>query len=256
MGVKTKIDWVDSSWNPVTGCNHGCEYCYARRIARRFSGCGYELCGLDFLGYDIAELDAPYIWTDEYQKEHRIMYPADFKPTLHRYRLDEPRRWKSPRNIFVSSMGDLFGQWVPEEWLKEVFGACAAAPQHRYLFLTKNPNRYSTLALKGLLPKLDNYWYGTTGTTDDVYYWRSDAYNTFLSIEPIMGEYKTMGISYPLRWVIVGAMTGPQAEKHPVKREWIESILNHCARWGRPLFMKESLRELMGEKFNQEFPWR
>lgn len=35
---KTKIDWVESTWNPVTGCNHDCAYCYARNIARRFSG--------------------------------------------------------------------------------------------------------------------------------------------------------------------------------------------------------------------------
>lgn len=33
MGAKTKIDWCDSTWNPVTGCLHGCAYCYARKIA-------------------------------------------------------------------------------------------------------------------------------------------------------------------------------------------------------------------------------
>ena len=37
---KTKIDWCDSTWNPVTGCLHGCEYCYARGIANRFSSHG------------------------------------------------------------------------------------------------------------------------------------------------------------------------------------------------------------------------
>ena len=35
---KTKIDWCDMSWNPITGCRHGCEYCYARRMAERFGG--------------------------------------------------------------------------------------------------------------------------------------------------------------------------------------------------------------------------
>ena len=39
MGKKTKIDWCDSTWNPVTGCLHGCPYCYARGIAERFNGC-------------------------------------------------------------------------------------------------------------------------------------------------------------------------------------------------------------------------
>lgn len=37
---KTKIEWCDSTWNPVTGCLHGCEYCYARQIAERFRGEG------------------------------------------------------------------------------------------------------------------------------------------------------------------------------------------------------------------------
>lgn len=32
----TKIDWATRSWNPVTGCLHGCPYCYARKIAERF----------------------------------------------------------------------------------------------------------------------------------------------------------------------------------------------------------------------------
>lgn len=42
MSRKTKIDWADSTWNPVTGCRHSCEYCYARKIAERFGGVYYE----------------------------------------------------------------------------------------------------------------------------------------------------------------------------------------------------------------------
>jgi protein gp37 len=43
-------------------------------------------------------------------------------------------------------MADLFGEWVPDEWIKEVFRACEEAPQHRYLFLTKNPERLNQIA--------------------------------------------------------------------------------------------------------------
>ena len=136
---KTKIDWCDSTWNPVTGCLHGCEYCYARSIAHRFSGGGEN-------------------WTDDKtivldkkmygeEEEKAIPYPYGFIPTFHRYRLND-YIGKKGRNIFVCSMADLFGEWVPDSWIKEVFKACENAPQHNYLFLTKNPIRYAQLGKK------------------------------------------------------------------------------------------------------------
>lgn len=84
-------------------------------------------------------------------------------------------------------MADLFGSWVPDEWIEEVFAACERAPQHTYLFLTKNPKRYLTLA--GKLPAKANMWYGTTATTpDENFFWRG-ALHTFVSIEPILRDY-------------------------------------------------------------------
>ena len=156
MGEKTKIDWCDSTWNPVSGCLHGCEYCYARKIAERFGGasethnneCCYE-CQWETEGTgEIHELDEPIY---DYDHGRNAPYPFDFDPTFHRYRLDEPQKWKKPRNIFVCSMADLFGDWVPDEWIREVFQACEAAPQHRYLFLSKNPGRYCHLERQNIL---------------------------------------------------------------------------------------------------------
>ena len=123
---KTKIDWADSTWNPVTGCLHGCEYCYAKRIARRFGDKAAE--GVTIRNQYIKLKDEPY--------------PYGFDPTFHRYRLDRPKIWTKARNIFVCSMADLFGEWVPDEWINTVFAACLEAPQHNYLFLTKNPGQY------------------------------------------------------------------------------------------------------------------
>ena len=79
-------------------------------------------------------------------------YPFGFTPTFHRYRLGDPARKQRPRNIFVCSMADLFGAWVPTKWIVEVLDACLAAPQHNYLFLTKNPRRYTELDELALLP--------------------------------------------------------------------------------------------------------
>ena len=139
----TKIDWADSTWNPVTGCLHGCEYCYARRIAERFGGaseihnneCCHECQWITEGTGEIHDLNEPIY---DFDNGRNAPYPFGFDPTFHRYRLDEPQKWKKPRNIFVCSMADLFGDWVPDEWIREVFQACEAAPQHRYLFLSKN----------------------------------------------------------------------------------------------------------------------
>lgn len=167
--TKTKIEWCDTTWNPVTGCLQGCKYCYARGIAKRF-GRYWSEGALRHLGSDggIHELDIPLnrhtSGKNRCNPVHDVQapYPYEFDPTLHRYLLDKPQKMKRPQTIFVGSMTDLFGAWVPDSWIKEVFEACNAAPQHRYLFLTKNPQRYVELDKKGLLPRGDSYWYGST----------------------------------------------------------------------------------------------
>ena len=174
MGKKTKIDWCDSTWNPVTGCLHGCEYCYARKIAKRFGGasethnneCCHECQWITEGTGEIHDLDEPVY---DFDNGRNAPYPFDFDPTFHRYKLDEPQRWKKPRTIFVCSMADLFGKWVPDAWIREVFEACEAAPQHRYLFLTKNPERYMELASNGVIAKdQSNFWFGSTETAPEM----------------------------------------------------------------------------------------
>ena len=252
---KTKIDWCDYSWNPVTGCLHGCEYCYARRIANRFGG---NL--LEWSKYvnknGIYEIDMPVC--DEIS-ERIIPYPYRFEPTFHKYRLDEPTKKVKGVNIFVCSMADLFGEWVPAEWIEAVFEACKKAPQHRYLFLTKNFKRASDFKFH------DNWWIGKTITNNDNARfaegdpWNIDGIhraNQFLSIEPIHGEISYLKYYlHSFKWVIVGAETGNRKGKVIPKKEWIMDIKEQCNNAKVPIFMKESLKELMGEDFIQEFPW-
>ena len=262
MGNKTKIDWADATWNPITGCLHGCEYCYARRIAERFGGasethnneCCHECQWITEGTGEIHDLDEPIY---DFDKGRNAPYPFDFDPTFHRYKLEEPQRWKKPRTIFVCSMADLFGDWVPDEWIEEVFKACEAAPQHRYLFLTKNPKRYVDLYGKNILPIGKGYWYGTTVTSPEQPFFYSnvpdDNPHTFVSIEPIMGSFGI--IKDRLEWVIIGAETGNRKGKIIPHKEWIDEIAEKCKCCRTPIFMKESLRELMGADFRQEFPW-
>ena len=254
MGVKTKIDWCDATWNPVTGCYHDCPYCYARAMATRF---GTHLT--EWKCRNIHELDKPARKKAMPGKIGAIApYLHDFEPTLHRYKLDEPQRWKKPRTIFVCSMADLFGDWVPLEWIQAVFEACRKAPQHRYLFLTKAPERYVSFATNDILPTGDNFWYGSSTPTLDTPYFYSNSVNTFASIEPILEPFNYMGAAKRERlpkWIIIGAETGNRKGKVIPKKEWVDEIARYAQGNGIPVFMKESLREIMGDDFRQEYPW-
>ena len=255
---KTKIEWCDATWNPVTGCLHNCEYCYARRIAGRFGtlfkGQQPEDEGLSFLPDEperFWELDEPV--RNEGGKIEP--FPANFYPTLHRYRMDEPQNTKKHQSVFVCSMAGLFGAWVPDEWIEAVFAACDRAPQHTYLFLTKNAERYEALRCKHKLPARENFWYGSTITDASTScYWSSGEFNTFLSVEPLLKPPGERGIDKEIRWVIVGAMTGPGSQNHRPPREWVENIMEAAALTKAAVFMKDSLKNVWGHDLIREFP--
>ena len=272
---KTKIEWCDITWNPVTGCLHGCEYCYAKKQTKRFEGWTYtpgkarvnvsedKTYIHPMKAYygeaketqygKIAEIKAPFLKEDG----SKAPYPFGFMPTFHRYKLDQPKKLKKPRTIFVGSMADLFGKWVPDEWIEEVFKACEASPQHRYLFLTKNPKRYTELANKGKLPQRSNMWYGTTVTNSSSLCFGHFKYNTFLSVEPFLESLNVgIGSFCSAEWIIIGAETGNRKDKVIPQKEWIDSICEAAALTQISVFMKDSLIPIVGEEnMRREFPW-
>ena len=229
--TKTKVEWADMTWNPVTGCLRGCGYCYARGIARRFGEPDAD---------GLRELSGP----------GGSPYPFGFAPTLHRYRLGEPAKLKKPRTIFVCSMADLFGEWVPDGWTEEVFKACGAAPRHRYLFLTKNPHGYID---RGILAG-GNFWYGQTQDGQRTLT-RYGNMNAFLSLEPLTENPAKIPYEW-FGWVIVGAGTGRRRGKIIPKREWAESVVGACKAAGVPVFLKDSLADVWGRPLPREFPWK
>lgn len=286
MGRVSKIDWCDATWNPVTGCLHGCDYCYASRIAHRFGDtgrdqnteAGYECDFYDGTG-ELHELDKPCLREWSNGKTTNAPYPYAFDPTLHKYRLNEPAKWKKPKNIFVCSMADLFGEWVPDEWIKAVFDACDKAPQHRYIFLTKNPKRLMKMyakrrffklshkypdavmddSIKNVMPmpERNNWWFGSSVTCKrDLYAQGSLNDHNFISIEPLHERLDAgIGSFGHVEWIIIGAETGNRKDKIIPKREWVENIVEAASITGAKVFMKESLRCVMGEEFRQELPW-
>lgn len=258
MGKTTKIDWADATWSPVTGCLNDCEYCYARKIAERFGSTKPN----EYFYPELADnptivLDQPVRKAEGDRLYDICPYPGKFKPTFHRYKLGVPAEWKEPKSIFVCSMGDLFGDWVPTEWIVEVFEACKKAPRHSYFFLTKNPQRYIELADEGLLPELPNFWYGTTTDRDSKPFFFCEDFNTFVSVEPILEDFQIEDVSPDcyVNWVIIGAETGRRKDRVIPQKEWIMKFADLCKKTGTPLFMKESLRELMGDDFVQELPF-
>lgn len=253
---KTKIEWCDSTWNPVTGCLNGCAYCYARKMVLRF-GCTKQIT-------NVFEENVPI----KNQTGKTLPYPHGFSPTFYRYKLDELQKWTNPRTIFVCSMADLFGEWIPDEWIRSVFEAAEAAPQHRYLFLTKNPKRYADIQKHGGLPANKNMWYGASITNTELLEQAANAFgdipfkvNTFFSIEPIMEDitsYKILRMdnffSVFAKWIIVGAETGNRKEKVVPNKLWIDNIC--AAAYKVPVFMKDSLTPIVGDKnMRRELPW-
>lgn len=227
---KTKIDWCTHTVNPVVGCTFGCEYCYARRLNNRFK------------------------WIEDWNKPQ--FFPERLKQL----------KSKKPKIIFMNSMSDI-ADWK-EEWTQATFKAIEENTQHIYLFLSKRPTVYARVLSGRYLSQ--NIWFGATAThiknyiTNSTELYKTTGYdawknaNRFLSIEPILEripEYILCVLMDQLDWIIVGAETGNRKDKVIPKKEWIMDIKNQCNNAGVPIFMKESLRELMGQDFVQEFPW-
>lgn len=248
---RTKIEWVRNpdgsqgfTWNPVTGCLHGCSYCYARRIAKRFATPVGEY------GHDCSQPPRPL---HERRYKGGNPWPYGFAPTLHSFRLREPRARKKPAMIFVCSMADLFGKWVPAEWIESVLKTVRACPQHTFMFLTKNPERYWEFYFPG------NCWLGATATDQESWdraisyfseYRNNDWY--FISAEPLLRSINPRGMN-EIDWLITGADSTRGAKKP--ERQWVMDLYNAARLAGVPVFMKDNLKPLLSAlDLRREFP--
>lgn len=244
MMNKSQIDFCDFSWNPVTGCNNNCAYCYARRQAQRF-------CGdirINKSSDQLQKVSEASLWILEKPFKNdagrTIPLPVGFEPTLHRYRLPMPEQKKKPANILVGSLADLFGEWVPDEWITEVLAACAAAPWHNYMFLTKNPDRYQKQSVT--CQGFENIWFGTSITnSEDMARIAQlpEGIHRFVCFEPILGRMDAQELPELLRqvdWVIIGAETGQVRSKTTPRKEWITDIVDACRQNNIPVHLKAS----------------
>lgn len=208
----SKIEWTESTWNPLTGCTKispGCKHCYAERMAKRLQAMGLE------------------------------KYRNGFKLTLHPDVLEEPLQWTKPQMIFVNSMSDLFHKDIPLEFIQQIFVVMRQAHWHTFQVLTKRAERL--LELDSALVWPSNVWMGVSVENSDyidrVHYLRqTHAQTKFLSCEPLLGALPNLPLK-EIQWVIVGGESGPGAR--PIEREWVTDIRDQCLRASVPFFFKQ-----------------
>jgi len=212
MAQKSKIEWTESTWNPVTGCTKisaGCKNCYAERIALRLKAAGSP------------------------------NYTNGFQVTLHQHALEIPLRWKQPRTIFVNSMSDLFHKNIPFDFISKIFDVMCRASHHRFQILTKRSGRLLELSSKLTWP--ENVWMGVTVENTECNFRidhlrQTNAAIKFISFEPLLGPISNIDLE-GIDWVIVGGESGPKAR--PMKPQWATSIRNQCFSAGVPFFFKQ-----------------
>ncbi len=246
---KTKIETFDYTWNPVTGCLKGCEYCYAKRSANRL----YSMKKRKIIRSINYPGKAPY-----YIAAPGALCPRNFEPTYYPHRLQEPIIKKKPSTIFVCSMGDLLGDWVPKEWIERVIITARMSPQHTFFFLTKNPKRYEEFEW----PK--NCWLGTTVTRQQDFdrVWELDHANLldrkmWVSVEPMLGKLD-FSPGPPADWVVVGLKTingkPVSPDTVPFDHFDIADIYDPAAFNSIPLYMKDSLADIWPGELIKELP--
>ena len=224
MSGKTKIEWADRTWNPVTGCtkvSEGCRNCYAERYAQRF-------------------------WGERKFSEVQV----------HWHKLNEPMRWRAPARVFVNSMSDLFHEDVSDEFIHKVFRVMYDNPKHIFMILTKRPERM--ISRVPVFP-VKNVWLGVsvenqvTAEERIPYLLHTPAAVRFVSVEPMLGPVALWGAKYDhpygrktesltsglggLDWVICGGESGPGARS--MRSEWVKDLRDQCVCGVVPFFFKQ-----------------
>jgi len=245
--VRAKIEWTDFTWNPISGCKHGCSWempdgtianCYAEDVATKVA---------------------------------RDAYPQGFehhywKPSI----LDEPLKLKTPAKIFCGSMADVFGHWVPAEQIEAVLDVCRRAHWHTFQLLTKNPVRVQHFDIP------DNVWIGAS--TPPTFMWgkrlsieqqRRMLERTFeslakvkakvrwISAEPLAFDFSDLFEKHHgvIQWVVIGAASSGQTY-FPPRESDVRALLEVAEKHGIAIFYKGNMKSLPMtlENWREEYP--
>ena len=231
---KTKIEWTEVSWNPITGCtkySEGCRNCYAASFAKRLQAMGNP------------------------------RYVNGFHVTVHKDLITQPLRWKTPKMIFVNSMSDLFHEDISEEVILSIFDTMNKASWHTFQVLTKRVERL--VALSGKLSWSNNIWMGVSiEDTQSIYRCneikKCGAHIKFISAEPLLESISDINLQ-GIDWLIVGGESGPHSRR--IKEEWVIELKDKAAKSNTPFFFKQwgginkkKSGSLLNGKYYKEYP--
>lgn len=210
--AKTKIEWTEETWNPITGCtklSSGCQHCYAASFARRLQAMG------------------------------NVRYTNGFKVTMHEDLFEKPLEWKRPRMIFVNSMSDIFHEDVPDRVILKLFDTMNRASWHTFQILTKRTERLINLSHQ--INWSDNIWMGVTVENSDTL-GRADALRLtgahvkFISAEPLLSPLQNLNLD-GIDWLIVGGESGPEAR--PIQEDWVIQLRDKAKMAKTAFFFKQ-----------------
>jgi len=213
MAQQTSIEWTEATWNPVTGCDrisHGCDHCYAERLALRLEAMGSS------------------------------RYRNGFRLTVHEDLIDRPLKWREPRTIFVNSMSDLFHENVPADIIHRIFATMNQANWHTFQILTKRP--MELLRHAESLTWTPNIWMGVT-VESYRYTHRIQALRMvpasvrFVSFEPLLSEIPAETSLEGIHWAIIGGESGPGAR--PMDKRWVKNLKKLCRKHDTAFFFKQ-----------------
>jgi len=226
MATNSHIEWTEMTWNPVTGCRHDCPYCYARDIANRFYEQKFE----------------PSLIPDRFRAPWNTAVPPQAAADI------------AFKNVFVCSMADLFGRWVPVEWIEGVLHCVRENPQWNFLFLTKFPKRYCEFEFPA------NAWLGTTVDCQARVKNAEDAFakvsggTKWLSVEPLLEPLSFSRLEL-FNWVVIGgASASSQTPAWVPPIDWIAALHQQARAAGCRIYYKDNCG--MSDALRiREFPW-
>lgn len=266
---KHKIGWLNipgyipQTWNPIVGCSKisdGCRNCYAEKMASRLRSMNAD-------GY--LEATKPANDGGGWNGKTFLLESA----------LQKPLGWKKPRAIFVNSMGDLFHENTPDEWIQQVFRVMSLCPQHIFIVLTKRAGRMNKFIRDriagfkeaGMTGELPNVWMGVTVEDQEqaderiphLLYAKCSV--RFVSCEPLIGPVDLCipvgcrscnhpgnvvvrksctrcggtGREPSIDWIIAGGESGANLIVRPGHAEWFRSLRDQATEAGVPFFFKQ-----------------